>query len=376
MSVPAVLAGARRRCLSPTLTGYVARLFAWHWLGFFLALGAIGFLVNSVDLLDRMADKDGVGFGTILAMALLRQPHLSQEVVPFTVLFAALSVFWRLSRSQELVVTRAAGVSVWHCLLPVVAVAVLIGILAATVLNPAASTLLGRYERVEAGHSQRGHNALSLSRAGFWLRQADAEGQSVIHAARVDPETMTLHRVIVFRFGPEDRFLGRIDAARAELDNGAWRIFDAWLSQPRERARFDSLIDLPTDLTRRRIEDSFARPETMSLWVLPGFIGLLEDAGFSARRHRLQLTRLATLPLLLAAMVMLAVAVSPRPGRRGRVIPVMVSGALAGFLLYFLTSFLSALCLSGKIPVILAGCAPAVVCMMLGVAVLMHLEDG
>jgi lipopolysaccharide export system permease protein len=366
----------RRPHLSPTLLGYIARQFTGRWLAFFCGLSGIIVLVSTVDLLDRMANKPGAGFGVVLSMVLLRLPYLVQEVMPFSVLFAGLATFWRLTRQHELVVARATGVSVWQFLLPTLGAAAAIGILTVTVLNPVASALLGRYERIEASFENRQDSTLALSRSGLWLRQADPEGQSVIHAARASPDSMTLYGIIVFRFGPNDRFLSRIDAARAELGDGAWRIFDASLSRPGARTRFVEVLDMDTELTPGKILESFAAPETISFWSLPSFVRLLENAGFSAHRHKMQLNRLLATPLLLAAMIMLAAAFSLRPQRQGHVALVIVLGLLAGFLLYFLSNFVFALGLSGKIPVILAGWAPAVISAMLGIALLLHLEDG
>ncbi len=122
--------------------------------------------------------------------------------------------------------------------------------------------------------------------------------------------------------------------------------------------------------------DSFAPPETISFWNLPGFIELLENAGFSATHHKLQLHRLLAMPILFAAIILLAVSFSLRPQRRGRVGLVIFGGAFTGFLLYFLSNFVFALGLSGKIPVVLAAWAPAGITLMLGIAVLLHLEDG
>jgi lipopolysaccharide export system permease protein len=366
----------RRPHLSPTLLGYIARQFAGRWLAFFCGLSGIIVLVSTVDLLDRMANKPDVGFGVVLSMVLLRLPYLVQEVMPFSVLFAGLATFWRLTRQHELVVARATGVSVWQFLLPALGAAVAIGVLSVTVLNPVASTLLGRYEQIEARYENRQDSALAVSRSGLWLRQADPQGQSVIHAARASPDSMTLHGIIVFRFGANDRFLSRIDAARAELGNGAWRIFDASLSRPGAQSRQVEVLDMETELTHAKILESFAAPETISFWSLPGFVRLLEKAGFSAQRHKLQLNRLLAMPLQLAAMILLAASFSLRPQRQGRVALVIVMGLFAGFLLYFLSNFVHALGLSGKIPVILAGWAPAGVSAMLGMALLLHLEDG
>lgn len=366
----------RRPHLSPTLLGYIARQFTGRWLSFFCGLSGVIVLVSTVDLLDRMANKPGAGFGVVLSMVLLRLPYLVQEVMPFSVLFAGLATFWRLTRQHELVVARATGVSVWQFLLPTLGTAAVIGVLTMTVLNPVASTLLGRFEQIEASFENRQNSALALSRSGLWLRQADPEGQSVIHAARASPDSMTLYGIIVFRFGPNDKFLSRIDAARAELADGAWRIFDASLSRPGAQTRHVDILDMDTELTPGKILESFAAPETISFWSLPGFVRLLENAGFSAHRHKMQLNRLLATPLLLAAMIMLAAGFSLRPQRQGHVALVIIMGLLAGFLLYFLSNFVLALGLSGKIPVILAGWAPAVISAMLGIALLLHLEDG
>src|SRR3546814_17850687 len=109
--------------------------------------------------------------------------------MPFTVLFAAMATFWRLTRSHELVVARAAGVSVWQFLLPVLGSSVVIAGLAVSGLNPLAAALLGRYERLEASYVHNQPSMLAVSETGLWLRQAEdrksvVSGTSV--SARVD----------------------------------------------------------------------------------------------------------------------------------------------------------------------------------------------
>ncbi len=365
----------RRLRLSPTLSGYIARQYALWFLGFLFGLLGVIVLVSTVDLLDRLASKKA-SLGVVFEMVLLKLPFLTQEVMPFTVLFAGLACFWRLTRSHELVVTRAAGISVWQILAPVLGVALVVGVLTVTLFNPVASVLLGRFEELEARYIHNKPSTLAVSRQGLWLRQADPDGQSVIHARRVTHQTMTLHGVIIFRFADQDRFTERIDAARAILRPGAWELFDAWQSTPGSRAHFAERLEVATELTREKILDSFAPPETVSFWKLPGFIALLEEAGFSATRHKLQLHRLLAVPLLLSSIILLAASFSLRPQRRGKVGLIIMGGALTGFLLYFLSNFIFALGLSGKIPVVLAAWSPAGVTLMLGLATLLHLEDG
>lgn len=366
----------RRLRLSPILTGYIARQFLTRFLSFFLALCGVIFLVSVVDLLDRLANKPEVGLGTIITMVIFKTPFLSQEIMPFTILFAAMACFWRLTRSNELVVARSAGVSVWQFLLPVVAAGLVIGILTVAMLNPLAAILQSRYEAMEAEMFRLEGNVLAVKRTGLWLRQADPEGQSVIHAQRVSPDIMTLHEVIIFRFGEGDRFLGRVDAPRAELDQGSWQLYEAWEAVPGQQPRFAERLTVETELTPDKIQDSFAPPETVSVWSLPGFIALLERAGFSGHRHRLQFHRLLSTPVLFVAMILIAATFSLRPQRRGRVGVLILSGIGVGFLLHLLSNFVFALGLSTRLPVELAGWTPAGVSLMLGITLLLHLEDG
>ena len=82
------------------------------------------------------------------------------------------------------------------------------------------------------------------------------------------------------------------------------------------------------------------------------------------------------LPLMLAAVVILAATFSLRPIRRGGAALLLVSGIGTGFLLYFLSDVVYALGVSSKLPVVLAAWSPALITAFLGVSVLLHLEDG
>ena len=101
--------------------------------------GHITFLLDYIELIRRGGAKVQATLSLLLEMAALKLPHTAQEVLPFAILFGTMLAFWRLTRNNELVVARAAGVSVWQFLTPAVLVALLVGIFAVTVFNPIAS---------------------------------------------------------------------------------------------------------------------------------------------------------------------------------------------------------------------------------------------
>lgn len=362
--------------LSPTFSLYLGRQFLLG-IGFVLAvLMGLIFLIDVVELLRRAAGREAAGLGLILGMAALNLPSLVQKVLPVATLFGAIVTFSRLTRSSELIVARAAGVSVWQFLAPALVVAFLGGGIMVTLFNPLAAIMSARYEQLEGRLLEGRQSLLAVSATGLWLRQADEFGQSVIHARHVTSAGTELRDVIVFLYKGTDQFIGRIDAKQAMLLKGRWRLTNALLTRPQEPAIRLAEYEIKTTLTLAQIQEGFASPQTLSFWSLPGFIRTLETAGFTATRHRLHWHRILSTPLLLAAMILLAATFSLRLTRYGHTGILLGAGVLTGFLLYFVTDVVQALGIAGNLPVILAAWTPAGVCALLGLSLLLHLEDG
>jgi lipopolysaccharide export system permease protein len=364
---------------SPTLSIYIGRQFLIAFAGILFAFLSVSFLFDLVETLRRASSKEDAIFSVVLSMSLFKLPHLIEQVVPFAVLFGAMLAFWRLTRSQELVVVRAVGVSVWQFIFPALFLAFLIGVAKITMLNPVASAMLFRYEELENKYLKGKTSMLSVSETGFWLREAEPGGDTVVHALRVtsrDFGHFELHDVTFFRFGADDRFVSRVDADAAKLDTGYWDLRDAWRASPDRPPQFSKDVRLKTDLTFNEIQNSFSSPESISFWSLPHFIDVLQRAGFSAQRHRLYWNSLLADPLLLCAMVLIAACFSLRHQRRGGTLLLIALGVFTGFLFYFISDVVFALGLNATIPIFLAAWSPAGASLLLGSAVLFHLEDG
>ncbi|HZU91157.1 MAG TPA: LptF/LptG family permease [Stellaceae bacterium] len=402
--------------LARTLSAYIARQFLAWFCAVFAAMLLVAFLLNYLDLLRRGVSKAQATLGVLFEMAALKSPQTAQDILPFAILFGTMLAFWRLTRSNELVIARAAGVSVWQFLTPAVLVAFLIGLFSVTLFSPVGSLMETAYQRLESRILHEGSAQLLLSGAGLWLRQSDEAGnQIIIHADKVvsfgvparpkgsigargwaftpglrsqrsvgvkpggrpaGGRHFRLAGVTLFFFNALPQVTSRIDARAAQLESGEWRIENGtrWLPDgpPESFAR----LLLPTDLTRRNIEESFAAPDTMSFWSLPGFIRLLQRSGFPTQRHRLYFDLLLVRPFLLSALVLVAAAFSLRSERRGGATMMIVGGVATGFLLYFLSDVVFALGLSAKVPVTLAAWTPTGVSLIFGASMLLHLEDG
>ncbi len=362
--------------MSLTLSTYLGRQFLMAMGGVFCAFASVAYLLDFVELLRRSQSKEDATFSVLLVMSLYKLPTLAEQILPFAILFGGMLAFWRLTRNQELVVVRAAGVSVWQFIFPGLLVALLIGLLKITTMNPIAAAMLFHYEELESKYLKGKTSILAVSETGLWLRQMDPEGESVVHALKVNPRNFELSDVIIFLFKGTDHFAARVDAATATLDKNFWRLQNAWITAPDQPARFEKDYMVRTALTLEQIQDSFASPESISFWDLPRFIHLLQKAGFSALRQRLYFDQLLADPLLLCALVLIAATFSLRHHRRGGVVLIILAGVITGFLVYFISDVVLALGLASTIPVPLAAWTPAGASFLLGLAMLFHIEDG
>lgn len=362
---------------STTLSAYLGRQFL-QWLLAAATLAAVLILLfDSLELMRRAADRPDMTMGMVAEMALLRLPGQFRTVLPLCVLLGALFAFRHLTRSRELVVARASGISVWQFLAPALGLALAIGLFAVTVLGPAAAILRDWADRVEHDHLPVGAAAVSVGASGIWMADGAGGGQVLVNAAEADGNAGQLRSVTMYRLDGDGRLVERIDAEAARLTDGGWMLEAAVVTDRDGRTvRHDQDLPVPTGLTWQRIEHAGAPVETMSIWDLPGAMAAQEQAGLSSLRHRLQLHTLLASPALLCGLVLVAAAFVLHPGRRLHPVAVAAAGAATGLVLLLCSDLVTALGAAGRLPPILAAWAPAAFCIVAGTAALLRSEDG
>lgn len=365
-----------KRLFPTTLSRYLARTYLISFLQLLAILLGIVYLFDTVELLRRAAKFQDVPFTLVLQMAMLKLPDVGQVILPFAVLFSALYTFWFLVRRHELVIVRAAGLSVWQFLAPIVGVGLLIGIFHMCVINPIGAMMISRYQVLEASFLKAEENTVLIGDQGLWLRQKTQDGGIILHAQKVQMPEWKLNDVTVFSFSPQGDFLRRADSQTAVLTDGQWTFNDVTVNETGAPPRRLVSETLPTKLTVVEIEDSFSTPEQTPFWSLPSYIRIMEATGFDSRKLRIHFQTLLAQPLLFAAMIVLAATVSLKTARFQPTALLIGGGVVIGFLMFFASSFLKALGASDQIPVVLAAWFPPIIALSLGISVILTTEDG
>jgi lipopolysaccharide export system permease protein len=360
---------------------YFARRFAQS-----LAIVAAVFLtlLMLIDLIEQMRRFEGldVSLRQMATIMALNVPGALSQILPLVMILATVMLFIGLARSSELVVTRASGRSGLSALFAPVAVALGLGVLTVSTLNPIVAATSNRAAALAELYRTGGTAALSISSDGLWLRQGSARGQTVIYAQSYSADAATLFNVTFLAYAPSGGPVRRIEAGSARLIDGAWslRAAKVWPLEagrnPESSAEKHDTFLVPSTLTQDRIRDSLGTASGISVWDMPATIRQLAQAGFSTKRHEVWFQTQLARPLFLVAMVLVAAAFTMRHTRFGGTGIAVLTAVMLGFALYFVRNFAQILGENGQIPVPLAAWAPPVASVMLALGLLLHAEDG
>ena len=344
----------------------------------FIVVASLIFLVDYIGISKAMGARTDLNGIAIIGLILEKSPSSILVLLPFAFLFGSIFAFVGLNRRSELIAMRAAGVSAWRFVLPAAVLAFAFGLLTIAALNPIASVLQDRYEKVAATFDDA--EPTLGGGTGFYLRQGDSQKQIVIRADRADPVQGRLIHATFWTYDIDANgvpvFASRDDAAEAVLRPGSWQLRDAWESHVGQPSLHDETFSLPTNLDPAHAFKRVVSTQSVPFWQLPGLIRRNAMAGSPTTMYQLKLHQLLSTPLMFAAMSMLGAVFSLRLMRLGGLTQLVVSGVSLGFVVFFVNQLFSSMGKADLIPVSLAGWSPPVLALLAAMTLLVYTEDG
>ena len=340
---------------------------------FLLGVIAISYLIDFSESTGRFSDLDGFTVTGALLLTALRIPLILQQTVPFITLFVGMTVLITLNRKSELVVARAAGISVWQFMMPFVIGALAIGLATTFMLNPLAAW--GQRQALHVESLWRGASS-DTTKIIPWLRQISGKDDVIIGGKAILEEGTLIVDAVLIHFDKDGRIILRQDAKTAKLEDGYWLLNTVTEMRPGEVSKQLATAQVKTNLKKDFVQQRLASPETVAFYDLSRKIAVAKSFGVSTKALETQFHSLLSLPLLLVAMTLIAATVSLKFSRFNQSRSVILGGIVAGFVLYVVTVLVKAFGSSGVIPPFVAAWIPVVVAMALGATVLLHQEDG
>ncbi|MFC5760636.1 LPS export ABC transporter permease LptG [Rhizobium sp. GCM10022189] len=358
-----------------TLSRYFFRRYVVTTMWFLIGMSAITFLLDFSETASRISNFPGYTLGGAVLLTAVRLPLILQQTIPFVALFVGITVLIGLNRKYELVVTRAAGISVWQFMLPFIAGSLILGVLTVVALNPLAAW--GQRQATQFETAWRGQdNAMIKALQVPWLRQISGRDDVIIGAKTVLENGTLLVDAVLIHFDSTGQVILRQDASSAKLEDGYWQLNNVIERKPGEIPVRKASEQLRTNLKQDFIKERLTAPETIGFFDLSNRIAAAKSFGISTKALETQFNSLLSQPLLLVAMTLIAATVSLKFSRFNQSRSVILGGIISGFMLYVVTVLVKAFGSSGVVPPFVATWIPVVVALALGATILLHQEDG
>ena len=360
--------------------GTLFRYFALRFVGWItlclLGLASIISMIQTVELMRRVSvltpSPPDINF---LKMALLNLPVVIETILPFAMLAGAMLCFSSWNRSNEFVAVRGFGQSVWATLGPALFSAFFIGMLLVTVINPIGAVTSKRHEIQMAEIFGESDSNFSISTSRIWLRDKLESGKLIIRGDALNAETASIINPVIYLYHHSINMKALYKASSMQLTDKGWILERAsrWQTDG-QKTELGNLL-LPTALDALDLRQSRLRPQSISVYLLPGFINSLEQAGIPASEYRFRLYKTLSVPLLMIGISMLAASVTLTNVSRGRRSRLFLRGAFLAIVIFIFSYFMQILGSSLQVPMSVAAWTPAIAISLVGAIILARTDE-
>lgn len=353
---------------------YVGSLFALRFLGL-LAFFVI--VLQSLDLLNRseaIMAAEGATSESILRYILLRAPQIASQFTPFAALLAIVVTLATLNLSSEIVIMRAAGMSVHRVLAPIGVVCSLVA--AAHFMFHELIVVSGAEELAywEANDFAVGLKHDAATRTNIRVTH-EGEIVSAASAARTS-DGVWLSDVVIYNLDNSGLARSITEAKSALFADGAWRLFDvrdaaaATASAEESESRTWS-----TSLNPELLFALTLNPDRSSLITIIRQIGQLKRDGADTRPATTSLLGRFSKPMATLLMPLLGAIAGFGVSRQGNQLARATAGAALGFIYFVAENLMLAVGKLGVVPPMLGAFFPFAIFLVVGFAILLTTES-
>jgi LPS export ABC transporter permease LptF/LPS export ABC transporter permease LptG len=342
---------------------YISRLYLRILVMATAGMAGLFYISTFIDLSDKWF-KGQTTLGTLVAYLGWETPQFMAWILAIAVLLSALVTIGLLTKSSELIVMRACGVSLYRTAVPLLLFGVIAG-----------AFLFALEERVLSVTNRRASYLKHLIRTGSpqtfdvlnrkWLMGRNGE---IYRYEYYDPRRQELNGLSVFEFDPATRALvRRTFATRAAYeprapqgDGQPWVAHAGWQRQfaAGDVTTFDQYqtARLPLEPSSYFVTEAPA-PDRMNFAQLKAYIATLMASGYNVLEYEVGLHRKIAYPFVAVIMTLIAVPFAVTTGRRGAMYGVGV-GIVLALVYWTMISIFAAVGSAGVIPPLLAAWAP------------------
>ena len=320
----------------------------------------LGFIMNLFEEINYFKDLDVKIYLPILLSSLI-VPSLLYNMLPFIVLISGIWFFLQIKKSDEITAMKISGMSNFSVILVPSFIAIALGILFVTSINPITSVSVKKYEFIKGNYDRDKDYLAAITKNGIWIKEKNYNKNNIIRSSHL--QNQNLINVTIYMFDKNDNFTKRLEAESADISSLNWilknvRIIDSngkILSENIDNFSYTSIYNL------KRIKNLYSNLDTISFWEIKNEIKLLEERGYSTRQMKTKLQRSLAFPFFLLAMVLLSGVFTLGTNFKENNLIYVFFTIISCVLIYFFNDFSAALGKTEKLAVEVAVWMPIII---------------
>jgi len=328
------------------LDRYIGKVLIRHIMVTIMVLLGLFTFVSFVDELNDI-DRGSYGIAQVLQYVILTIPKNLYEVFPMAALIGSIMGLSTLARDSELIVMRAAGVSVMRIVMSVVKVGLILALIS-MFMGEVVSPYTGE-RAVDLKADSIVNNSGRKGDFGFWLRVRD--DNTYVNIGKVLPgEQLKFLRIKIFEFDDNNflRFLSVAEEGEYQPSQAGGK--GRWVLKGLSRTMIDDessaadeveIAGWTTDLDPQILKIYQVKPEQLSIWQLREYIAHLRSNKQDTSNYELEFWSKIMTPFATLVMLVLAVPFVFKEARSGNLGRSLFAGIMIGLAFFIMNKAFS-----------------------------------
>ena len=333
-------------------------------------------LFTFVSFIDELSDLDRGRYGVfqVLQYVILTIPKTLYEVFPMAALIGSILGLSTLARDSELIVMRAAGVSVMRIVMSVVKIGLILAIISMIMGEVVSPYTEERAIDIKADSII--NNSGRKGDFGFWLR----DDNTYVNIGEVLPgQQLKFLRIKIFEFD-EENFLRFLSVAKegeyqspANGNKGRWVLKGLRRTMIDDESSAADEVDVAgwtTKLDPQILKIYQVKPEQLSIWQLSEYITHLRSNKQDTANYELEFWSKIMTPFATLVMLILAVPFVFKEARSGNLGRSLFAGIMIGLLFFISNQAFSYFVTLFNIPPFLGASLPTLVVLLISIVMI------
>ena len=198
-----------------------------------------------------------------------------------------------------------------------------------------------------------------VTETGLWVKDEIDDKIYIINALEMNDNL--LNNVLISEFDKEFNLIKIINAAKVNIENSKWIIFDPIISINNQNKKTNTNITLNTHFNKKKITSLFSNLSSLNILQLLKLYKDYKSLGYSTIEIESQLNKIISLPFYLSIMTLFSAVIMFNIKRNKPIVFHIILGIFLSVLIYYSYFLFNLLGESQKIPLLLSVWLPLLI---------------